>query len=425
MKPPALSRTGAVLVVIVLLAGILAGSRWLEARRLPPGACDPELILPPGFCATRFADNVGVARHVAVASNGDVYVALWDGKKPGGILALRDTNADGVGDTTKKFGVAGGSGLLIDGEYLYHSTWTSVYRYRLSATTLGPVSGPDTILRGLPKSGHAARTIVMTRDRRLLVNIGAPTNACQPADRQREMRGTDPCTERDNFASVWSFDPDKLNQLQSDGRPLVKGLRHAVAMAEDPASGEVFVVQHGRDDLSENWPTLFTREDGQTKPAEEFLRLTPGADFGWPYCYYDGTLGRRVLAPEYGGDGKKVGRCEGLAEPLAALPAHWAPNGLLFYRGSSFPARYRSGAFIAFHGGWYRPPPDNGFVIGFIPMSDGRVTGPMEIFADGFAGKDKRPSSASHRPVGLAQDGAGGMFVTDDAGGRIWRITAR
>jgi glucose/arabinose dehydrogenase len=159
------------------------------------------------------------------------------------------------------------------------------------------------------------------------------------------------------------------------------------------------------------------------KPAEEFVLIGQGSDFGWPYCYYDPASDTKVLAPEYGGDGREVGRCAEKDDPLIAFPAHWAPNGLHFYRGDQFPAEYNGGAFIAFHGSWNRAPmPQGGYNVVFAPFEGNEPTGEWSVFADGFAGSDVSPRGAAHRPVGIAEGPDGSLYVSDDAGGRIYRI---
>jgi glucose/arabinose dehydrogenase len=167
-------------------------------------------------------------------------------------------------------------------------------------------------------------------------------------------------------------------------------------------------------------------------PAEEMFRVSRGDDFGWPYCYYDGQLQRKVLAPEYGGDGETRARCAGAKSNVASFPAHWAPNALLFYTGTAFPAKYRSGAFIAFHGSWNRAPlPQAGFNVVFQPMQGDRAAGAYEIFADGFVSEEVRgaaragqapPTAKRHRPTGLAQGPDGALYISDDSMGRIWRV---
>ena len=139
---------------------------------------------------------------------------------------------------------------------------------------------------------------------------------------------------------------------------------------------------------------------GQNEPAEELVLLQRGADFGWPECYYDYDQKKLVLAPEYGGDGGKTsGVCAQKQEPVAAFPAHWAPNDMLIYEGNQFPTAYKDGAFIAFHGSWNRAPvAAEGYNVVFQPLADGKASGPFVVFADGFAGADKQPGRALPSP---------------------------
>ena len=132
-----------------------------------------------------------------------------------------------------------------------------------------------------------------------------------------------------------------------------------------------------------------------------------------------------MLAPEYGGDGgKRVGDCARRDAPVAFFPAHWAPDDMKIYRGAMLPTAYQGGAFIAFHGSWNRAPaPQGGYNVVFQPLSDGKASGPWTVFADGFAGASKEPSKAAHRPTGLAVGPKGELYISDDTGGRIWRVT--
>jgi glucose/arabinose dehydrogenase len=187
-------------------------------------------------------------------------------------------------------------------------------------------------------------------------------------------------------------------------------------------------VVHGRDQLHDNWPNLFTVQKSAENPGEEFVRVDRGADYGWPYCYYDVDRRSLLLAPEYGGDGMMAGRCPDKTPPLMAFPGHWAPNGLLFYTGGQFPAQYRGGAFVAFHGSWNRSPlPQAGFRVVFAPFRFNKPVGTFTTFADGFApGQGTgRVGQTTHRPVGLAQGPDGSLYISDDAGGTIWKVTYR
>jgi glucose/arabinose dehydrogenase len=262
------------------------------------------------------------------------------------------------------------------------------------------------------------------------MDVGSASNSCQLKERTLESPGHKPCTELQTRAGIWKYDANKTNQRFSAAGRYATGIRNAVGIALDPG-GQLYSTQHGRDQLAENWPKLFTPEQGQNLPAEELLRINQGDDYGWPYCYYDGQQQKLVLAPEYGGDGKVVGECASKKAPEAYFPAHWAPDGLLFYTGSQFPARYKGGAFIAFHGSWNRAPAaQQGYQVAFVPYASGKPTGAsqFETFANGFAGGPLTAASsdqAKHRPVGLAQGPDGSIYVTDDKGGRVWKVVYR
>lgn len=395
---------------------------------------DGGITVPAGFCAIVFADaelqGRTRLRHIAVEPDGDVYVAVQgsrDAETPserGGVLALRDTNGDGRADTTAWFGPEGGTGLEIRDGHLYFATNSAVLRYRLG-DALEPAAGPDTVVLGLPDAhSHTAKSIALAEGGALFVNIGSPTNACQPIgrDRERGVMGEDPCAQLDTRAGVWRFRADTTGQRQASGERWATGIRNAVALDWNPADRTLYAVQHGRDQL-DLWPG-FDAEDNAVGPAEELQRLTQGADFGWPYCYYDTRLNRRVLAPEYGGDGDEAGRCGRAEDPLVAFPGHWAPNDLIFYAGQQFPQRYRGGAFIAFHGSWNRSPlPQEGYRVAFVPFAGGEPGSEWETFADGFAGGEiSSPGEADHRPMGLAEGPDGSLYITDSADGRIWRV---
>jgi glucose/arabinose dehydrogenase len=173
------------------------------------------------------------------------------------------------------------------------------------------------------------------------------------------------------------------------------------------------------------FPDYYTKEQNAELPAEVMYEIKPGGNYGWPYCFFDYKQKKNVVAPEYGGDGKKTDRCDSFISPALAFPAHMAPNALLFYTGSMFPAKYKNGAFIAFHGSWNRAPEkQEGYYVVFAPFKNGKPTGEWEVFADGFSEVPEviTPRQAMHRPCGLAQGPDGSLYITDDVKGRVYRI---
>lgn len=388
---------------------------------------DVGITVPPGFKATVFADNIGRARHLTINDNGDVYVALRQANQGGGIVVLRDTNGDHRADVINYFGTLVGTGIHIYKNYLYFGSDTAVVRYRLTPGQLVPDAEPERIAVGFGyETQHAAKPFDFDGKGNMYVNVGAPANACQEQMRTPGSPGMDPCPLLEKYGGIWRFDAERKEQHQmTGGIRYASGIRHAVAIAWNPLVNQLYIVQHGRDQLSFLFPHLYTDEQNAELPAEEFLLIKEGGVYGWPYTYYDHIQGKRVLAPEYGGDGKSTERCQLYDDPIMAFPGHWAPNDLIFYTADQFPDRYRGGAFIAFHGSWNRAPlPQRGFNVVFVPFDGALPSGPWEVFADGFAGKKliKSVGEAHFRPMGLAVAPDGSLFISDSVKGRIWRI---
>jgi glucose/arabinose dehydrogenase len=384
------------------------------------------LTLQPGFCALVVAESIGSARHLVVLENGDIILGVRGAN--GGVRLLRDTTGDGKADLVRAFGPGSGTGIAVGGEFLYFATDDAVVRWRWNPGQLEPSVAGDTVVSGLTnRRSHAAKGIAIGSDGMLYVNIGAPSNSCQVQDRAPESPGQDPCQLLDIAGGIWRFDPKRTGQTQTDGQRYATGLRNAMALAVDPGTGSLFAAQHGRDQLAAHWPKFYNEQQSADLPAEEIFRIEAGGDYGWPYCYYDWQRRQKVLQPEYGGDGRTVGRCETAGKPVAAFPGHWAPNGLTFYNSRTFPLKYRGGLFIAFHGSWNRAPqPQQGYKIMFVPMARGVATGPAEVFADGFAGAVVTPQGARYRPTGLAVGPDGSLYVTSDqGGGAVFRIVSR
>lgn len=391
-----------------------------------PDTDNAGLKLPAGFGALKVADSVGKARHLVVTSQGDIYVKLEKADQGKGILRLHDANGDGKADERSGFGDYGGTGITIKNGYLYASSNTDVFRYKLDDKEL--VTDPrqsEKIVTGLiDRNQHESKSLSLDNDGNIYVNIGAYSNACQEKDRTKGSRGMKPCPVLDSAGGIWQFKADKQNQGYGDGVRYATGLRNVVGLDWNQEQNALFVMQHGRDQLHDMFPKLFDEKTSASLPAECMYRLKKGSDCGWPYIYYDQEQQKKILAPEFGGDGKKTGG-ENAEDPIVTFPAHIAPNALLFYTGNMFPEQYKNGAFVAFHGSWNRAPEKQaGYFVAFVPFKDGKPSGKWEVFADGFAGTDNivSPGDAQHRPCGLAQGPDGSLYVSDDARGTIYRI---
>jgi glucose/arabinose dehydrogenase len=416
---------------LVAAAALGACERGSESTATSVG-----IELPPGFTATIFADDLQSPRHLAVRANGDVYVTLRSGASQltataarGGIVGLRDTNADGRADEVETFGPADtDTGMAISGDTLYFSSTTAIYALPLGAT-LVPPGEAAVVVSDIPESGggHASKPVTLDDAGHLYTQAGVPSNACEEPPRALHSSGLDPCPYLDQYGGVFRLIANSRGQNHPEYAVRYStGHRNVVALEWNPSAGALYLVMHGRDQLDQMWPEHFTVEERVELPAEEFHRVDQNDDLGWPYTYYDQIRGQRMVQPEYGGDGETPAEPGKYKDPLVGFPGHWAPNDLVFYTGTQFPERYRNGAFIAFHGSWNRQPAEQGgYAVVFVPMNAaGEVTGQWEIFADDFEGPNPitSPAEAEHRPSGLAVGPDGSLYVSDDTGGRIWKI---
>ena len=425
-----------------LLPAALAFAATVARAGLPvPDPDDGGITLPPGFRALVVADNLMVGRKrefspgangdmsetlrfLTVAPNGDIYAKI----KRGGILALRDTKGTGRADVIEQFGSGGGTCIMYHDGWLYESSTTAVYRYRMKPGQLVPDGEPETIVSGLPAGPqHDAKSFAFDDDGNLYVEVGSPYNVYSEPDRQQGARGMDPTEFQLTHGGFWQFNPNRLNQTQTDGYHFSTGHRHILAVAWNPVSKALFVVMNGRDNLNIVAPQYYDELDNAMRVAEEMHILRDGANLGWPFTYYDPIKHARMLSPEFGGDNRKRSEPGKYPDPLIAFPAHWAPMEMTFYNGTQFPPKYRGGAFVAFHGSWNRAPlPQAGYKVCFVPFdAKGMPSGSYEAFADGFTGLDHDftvPEDARFRPCGVAVGPDGSLYVTDSEKGRIWRI---
>jgi glucose/arabinose dehydrogenase len=376
----------------------------------------PAITVPAGFSINLIADSLGKVRHIDVNSQGGIYVKLNALKEGKGMLYLTDQNKDGVMDTKTAFGNFPGTGIQIKGKYLYSSSNTGVYRYLLNDE--GEVINPDKpelIVDGLlDKKRDNSKSIALDNHNNLYVTIGSYSDACREGSTGKGIPG---CPILDSAAGIWMFKANKLNQTFKDGVRYATGLKNSVGIDWNAASKSLFATHHGRGAFSDKFPENFTAKQDAEIPSETVYELKKGSDAGWPFIYYDNFQKKNILAPEYGGDGKIEGDKKYI-NPAIAMPAHLAPNDLLFYTGNMFPARYKNGAFIVLHG--RSAELKKAYFVAFVPFVHGKPSGDWEVFADNFTAW---AGPAQYRPMGLAQGADGALYVSDDLKGTIFKIT--
>ncbi len=429
------------LVIIIILFGCSTSKNKdksisiLKNDNIKADDLNGGLFLPGGFEALVVTEGVGPSRHIAVNDNGDIYVKLRTATGRNGNVALRDEDNDGKADIIERFGDYPNDGkfgteMKINNGYLYFSSELVVYRQKLEENKLIPEGKPEIILVDpYPIRWHNAKSLAFDEKSNIYVTFSAPTNACENWETKpntystKGVKGEYPCEQLEILGGIWKFDKNKLGQSLKDGQRYATGIRSVVGLTWNKLNNSLYGVNHGRDFLHNHAPQYYSEWENTVLPAEEFMRIEDGDDYGWPYTYYDHFKNTRIVAPEYGGDGKKTSNK--YSKPIMGLPAHWAPNDLLFYTGNQFPDRYKNGAFIAFHGSTNRVPyPQAGYVVGFIPFKEGVPSGKLEIFADGFAGKNVLVDmeEARYRPMGLAQGPDGSLYISESKKGKIWRV---
>ena len=405
---------GLVIACFVLNYVALGQTNSLPALQKIDTSSQKQLHLPPGFTADVVAEGVVGARHMAVTRQGGLYVKLSKLKDGKGIVYLRDTNNDGKFEIETAFGDYPGTGIYIKNNYLYASSNDDVYRYKLDnkGEVINP-NEPEKIVVGLVnRIRDNSKAIVVDNKDNLYVNVGSYLTSCLVDPNSKQA--PNPCPLLDSVAGIWQFKTNKLNQQYKDAVRYATGFKNTVGLTWNAKTNSLFLMNHGRDQLHDLFPQYYTAEQNTLLPSEVMYEVPKGADGGWPYVYYDHIQKKKILMPEYGGDGKKTGG-ENAIDPIVAFPAHLAPNGLLFYTGNTFPARYKNGAFVAFHA--RSAELKKGYFVAFVPFKNGKPSGMWEIFAENFTvGTDV------HKPCGLAQAPDGSIYVSDDAKGSIYRI---
>lgn len=407
-----------VAVCLSLAFIFISGCNKKSASKAPAKA---DLKLPEGFSATIIADSLGPVRHLAVNNQGNIYVKLNALKEGKGVIFLTDTNHDGVMEQKSAFTGYPGTGIRIKNGYLYSSSNSAVYRYKLNdKEEVADTSKAELIVKGLvDRKRDNSKSITLDDQGNLYVTVGSYNETCR---KEGSGEGIPGCPLLDSVGGIWQFKADKTNQTYSDAVHYAKGLKNVVGVDWNGNTNSLFAMQHGRGPFDDKFPQYYTPKQSAELPAETMYELHKGDDAGWPFVYYDHFKKKKMLSPEYGGDGIKTVEGKYL-DPVAAFPAHLAPNDLLFYTGNLFPEKYKSGAFIVFHN--QSPQLKKGFLIAFVPFKNGKPSGNWEVFADNFSGVDlNKPSGPiKYRPMGIAQGPDGSLYVVDDLRGTIFKIT--
>jgi len=342
----------------------------------PEGAA---LAAPPGFVVEEFMDFAGLRPRFMMLGPGNE-ILITDTSGNGSVFVIKDGVRTPIIEKVDR-----PYGLALKGDQLYVAQPTSVKVYTYDARTMRVTSpGKEIIALAGMGTGHNTRTLAFNRDgSKLYLSVGSQSNI---------NLGEDPMR-----AAVHRFNPDG-----SGHETIATGLRNAVGMRFYPGTDDLWVTVHERDEL------------GDDLAPDYATKVEPGGFYGWPIAY----IGPHAEPRHKDVDMKKV---ESTLYPDVILGGHVGPNDLLFYTGTQFPAKYRGGMFVAFHGSWNRAQ-RQGYKIAFVPFKDRMATSGPEDFVGGWMlAPDKK--EVWGRPVGLLQMPDGSLLVSDDGGRKVWRIS--
>jgi glucose/arabinose dehydrogenase len=384
--------TGSLRSCFATLAAALATA--VVAGQSPAPASPPpleKLTLPAGFKIGVFAEGVRSARGMAVGAKGTVFVGSMNARQ---VYALIDGNKDGVADAVKVIatGLVQPTGIAFRNGSLYIAAATKIVRLDDIESHLDTPPAPITVVDGLPAQHHSWKFLAFGPDGLMYVSDGSPCNVCE-SEIIAEPR----------YATILRMKPDGSNP-----EIFAKGVRNSVGFDWHPQTHELWFTDNGRDDLGDDIPN-----------DELNVAPTPGLHFGFPYCHQGDTPD-----PEFGAKHA----CSEFVPPVQKLGPHVAAIGARFYTGTMFPASYRNALFIAQHGSWNRSQP-----IGYRVMvvkTDGRKVTGYEPFVVGFLqGIRGNPTGnrvngdAFARPADVQPLPDGSLLISDDQGGRIYRVT--
>ena len=370
---------------------------------------------PAGFTVSEFAGGLQSPRRAYVAPNGDVLVAeastLPKGLKKdiaaalrldksrslqatsaNRITLLRDTSGDGKPDVRTEFltGLNQPFGMLVLGNYFYVGNTNGVMRFPYKPGATKITAAGQKIL-DLPEGGynnHWTRNLFLSADSsKIFVTVGSGSNV-QEHGPENEVRR----------ANILEINPDGTGE-----KIYASGLRNPIGLAWNPVTKNLWVAVNERDEL------------GDELVPDYITSVKEGGFYGWPYSYYGQNEDPRRK-------NERPDLVKKALVPDVPMGAHVAALGLAFYDKKAFPAKYQNGAFVGEHGSWNRSV-YSGYRVAFVPFAAGKPAGKPEDFLTGFLvseGSDK----AYGRPVGVVTMPDGALLVTDDAGNKVWRVSA-
>ncbi|XSG83195.1 MAG: YbhB/YbcL family Raf kinase inhibitor-like protein [Methyloligella sp. ZOD6] len=342
------------------------------------------LELPEGFKLETYATGLIDPRVLAISDDGTLYATR---RSVGDVIMLEDRDGDGKGETVQTVASRPNMhGIAFDGDIVYLVTIKEIYKADVKED--GTFGELQRMVDDLPDAGqHADRTIAVGPDGKLYVSVGSTCNACNERNPEN--------------ATMLRVEPDG-----SFRTVYASGLRNTIGFAFQPRTGDLYGWDHGIDWL------------GDEEQPEELNLIRQGKQYGWPYVYGEGGKNPADAPP---GELTHEDWAKASETPVLPHTAHAAPMELEFYDGNQFPDAYQGDAFVAMHGSWNRKPP-SGYEVLRVRFEDGKPA-KLEPFVTGFLKETEKGYGYIGRPFGLAVAKDGGLFISDDANGAIYKVT--
>jgi glucose/arabinose dehydrogenase len=363
-----------------------------------PPLADARLKLPAGFTANVIA-TVGGARELVALPNGDLLVGTG-GATVAIVPGAEAAGTAGAPATFATLSEGPAAGIAYGAGFVFVATEHHVFRIPYAAGAQTGTAQAIASVRSGPVAPNSDgdvhhTTSIAVSGSTLYVAVGSSCNACTETDPTR--------------ATVQTMNLDGSAMTTRAQR-----WRNAMALAVDPATGNVWAGGAGQDDLAQGHPYEFM--DAVSTHAAV-------ADYGWPQCE------ENHVAYVTGAN------CASVVVPTLEFPAYSTLIGATFAPAAqsgayAFPAAWRGGMFVTMHGSWHAlnnvpvAPPHVAFVpfTGAAPARVVNWADPTAQWNDFFTGFQLAGGARIGRPTGVALGPSGSLFVADDDTGAIYRI---
>jgi len=356
------------------------------------------LKIPTNYKVSVFhAGGLTKPRFMTFGPKGVLYVADQDAGK---VFALPDTNKDGIADTIMEVasGFTGSHDVKFYKGDMYVTEATRVWKctdadgdgvYGTKSVFISNIGNNST-------TGHVTRTIVFDSiNKKIYLSVGSSCNVCR----------------EDNRAIIEQYNEDGTGR-----RVYASGIRNAVGMALNPVTNRLWANNNGSDN------------QGNEIPPEWIDVVRDNGFYGHPFAYgsgvwfdFNAAADYKALLPITAVDSAKVKR---MVKPAALIRAHSAPMAIAFLPPGAVAksTALKDGFLTSLRGSWdsTNPKAFRGYKVIYGHMDSEQDTTVQYVgdFCSGFL-TDTVNQVFWGRPVGLAIDDEGRVYISSDEGNKF------